>query len=75
MAVKKMPSKARASQAAKTLSTSSSKKAKSSAAKTLAKRSAAVRKVHSAPKAGTVSRSTAKSAVRKVARSRPTGKK
>ena len=70
---RKSPTKARASKAGKALSTSSSSKAKSSAARTLAKRSVAVRKVHNAPKKGTVTRSVAKSAVRKATSS--SGKK
>jgi hypothetical protein len=56
--------KAVASKAGKTLSSSTSAKAKSAAAKTLAKRSAVVRKVHAAPKVGTVSRTVAKNAVK-----------
>lgn len=55
-----------ASKAGKTLSSSSSAKAKSAAAKTLAERSVVVRKIHAAPKVGTVSRTVAKNAVKMV---------
>ena len=57
--------------------TSSSAEAKSAAAKTLDNRSVAIRKVHVAPKTGSVSRTTAKSAVKKaiLSRSKNSGKK
>ncbi len=58
------------SKADKTLGTSSSAKEKSTVAKTLDKRSVATRKVHEAPKTGSVSRATAKSAMKKAIASR-----
>ncbi len=72
MATKKAPTKTQASKAGKTLSTSSSSRAKSAAAKTLAKKSATARKVHSAPKSGPVSRANVKKAVKTVSSSRKT---
>lgn len=66
----KVVTKAVASKAGKTLGTSSSAKAKSDAAKILAECSVTTRKVHAAPKTGSVSRATAKSAVKKAIRSR-----
>lgn len=63
MVAKKPPTKAVASKAGKTLSTSKSSKAKSAAASVLAARSVATRKIHAAPKAGSVSRAIAKKAV------------
>ena len=62
----KVVMKAVASKAGRTLGTSSSGKAKSDAAKILAECSVATRKVHPAPKTGSVSRATAKSAVKKA---------
>lgn len=70
MTRKKVPSKTKASEAGKTLSTSKSKAAKSAAAKTLAKKSASVRKVQSAPKKGTISRSSVRKAIRTVSSSK-----
>ncbi len=58
------------SKAGKTLATSSSAKEKLAAAQTLSKRSVATRKVHVAPKKGSVSRAAAKSAVKKAIVSR-----
>ena len=66
----KVVAKAVASKAAKTLGTSSSAEAKSDVAKILAECSVTTRKVHAAPKTGSVSRATAKSAVKKAIRSR-----
>jgi len=73
----KVLTKAVASKAGKTLGTSSSAKEKSAAAKTLAKLSVATRKVHVAPKTGSVSRAAARSAVKKaiVSRNLDSGKK
>lgn len=69
MATKKDPTKAEASNAGKTLSTSSSSKAKTAAAKTLAEKSATARKVHTAPKSGSISRADVKKAVKSVSSS------
>lgn len=70
MVTKKNSTKSEVSRAAKTLSTSKSPKAKTAAAKTLAKKSAAVRKVHSAPKAGSIRQVDVKRAVKSVTKSR-----
>ena len=66
----KVLTKAATSNAGKALATLSSTKEKSAASKTLVKRSVATRKVHEAPKTGSVSRAAAKSAVKKAIASR-----
>lgn len=63
MAARKPPTKAAASKAAKTLSTSGSAEAKSAAGSLLSQRSVAARKIHAAPKVGSVSRAVARNAV------------
>ncbi len=62
--------KGAATKSAKTLGTSSCAKEQSAASKTLVKRSVTTRKVHVAPKTGSVSRAAAKSAVKKAIASR-----
>ena len=66
MPIVKVVTKAEASKTGKSLDTPSSAHANSTTAKTIAEQSVTKRKVHEAPKTGSVSRATAKRAVKKA---------